>query len=148
MQQAKFNLKDFLGELSDGIADLQALSSLGQQFAENREYIINNLRAGAIQQVRARIQLMCTEQPGIAGVVNFLMTSDPDSAINAIGMYDAELAASLRTCQANFAELQKKTAPACGQCGTRALAFARYGLPDGWAILEGTTYCARCRTIV
>jgi len=102
-----FSLKEFFDDVAGGLSDAKELLSLGQLLAANRERLGVALAQGSIAEARAIVKQMCTDHPAIAGVVNYVMTSDVDSAINTIGLYDAELSESLRGCRTNFAELQR-----------------------------------------
>ena len=107
--QPTFSLKsmlDGLGNLSDAIADVAAVSELVAFLSEHRFELVKGLRDGAIEETRTLIRGFLFDVPAAAGIVNYLMTENPDTAINAIGMYDFALAESLRGCKENFVRLQ------------------------------------------
>jgi len=103
-----FNLRQFVEEVSSSIQGAADLLSLGQLLAANRERLGAALAQGSISEARAIVKQLCTDHPAVAGVVNYVMTQDVTSAINAIEMYDPALAASLRQNQTSFAQLQQQ----------------------------------------
>ena len=110
MSAPRFNLKEFIEGVSAGLQGASDVLSLGQLLAANRGRLGEALAQGSITEARAIVKQMCTDHPAIAGVVNYVMTQDVNSAINAIELYDPQLAAQLRQNQANFARLQTQWA--------------------------------------
>lgn len=105
--QHKLNLK----ELFDGLKNVSAASAeIGTFLSAHRLELVKGLREGAIEKVRTLIRDFLIDVPAAAGIVNYLMTENVDTAIGAIGMYDFALAESLRGCRENFSRLQTQWA--------------------------------------
>lgn len=104
--QPTLNLKQLFDGLKDVSEDLAAAAEIGTFLSANRLELVRGLRTGAIEEVRTLIREFLFDVPAAAGMVNYLMTENVDTAIGAIGMYDFALAESLRGCRENFVRLQ------------------------------------------
>ena len=104
--QAKLNLRDMFEGLKNVSDDLAAAAEIGTFLSANRLELVRGLREGAIEETRTLIRGFLFDVPAAAGIVNYLMTENPDTAINAIEQYDFALAESLRGCRENFVRLQ------------------------------------------
>lgn len=106
--EGSFNLKNFLDGVADVLGEASELLSLGQLLARHRGRLGQLLAQGSIVEARAVVKQICEEHPSVAGVVNYIMTNDVDSAINAVGLYDAQLADSLQLNREQFSRLQQQ----------------------------------------
>ncbi len=110
MARPKVDLKSLLDRVSPFLSDVNEALSLVNLLAMYRSRLGEALARSSIEESRAIVKDLCSENPLVAGFVNLAMTMDVDSAINAVGMYDAQLAETLRANRLQFAELQKQWA--------------------------------------
>jgi hypothetical protein len=135
----QFNLKQLLDGVAETLESASELLTLGQLLAAHRGQLGHALAQGSLEESRAIVKQICKEHPAVAGVVNYIMTSDVDSAINAVGIYDGKLAETLRANKIQFAQLQQQWSeppavaggPAFKPCGCDSIYGAgcknRYG---------------------
>ena len=89
---------------------LAAAGSMAEWLSVHREEFVNAIQTASFEQARAMLHQLCIAHPEANGVIAWLMTSDVESAIAAIGIYDLELATALRDCKVNFEKLQARYA--------------------------------------
>lgn len=119
----KVNFKTLLDRVAPFLGDVDEAMSLVNLLAMYRGRLGEALAQGSITEARAIVKDLCSENPLVAGAVNYFMTQDPDSAINAIAMYDAKLAESLRANRVQFSELQNAHHTCCAIRQTFCLTY-------------------------
>lgn len=87
---------------------IQALQGAVLTWLEaNQDELLSAINQAQYERGAAVLDAFCQRFPWLAGPVVLAMRGTPAQAIDAIGAYDAALAAELRNHEAEFAELQK-----------------------------------------